>query len=58
MVFIYITAKEEFFAWLAGYAEAEGHFRFDNKNRTFIIRSTAYTVVDYLLHKLRELAYY
>jgi hypothetical protein len=48
-------SREEFFAWLAGYAEAEGHFRFDNKNRTFIIRSTAYTVVDYLLHKLREL---
>ena len=47
--------REEFFAWLAGYAEAEGHFRFDNKQRTFAIRSTAYTVVDYILHKLREL---
>ena len=47
--------KEEFFAWLAGYAEAEGHFRFDNKVRAFIVRSTAYTVVDYILHKLREL---
>ena len=48
-------SREEFFAWLAGYAEAEGHFRFNNKQRTFTIRSTAYTVVDYILHKLREL---
>jgi hypothetical protein len=47
--------REEFFAWLAGYAEAEGHFRFDNKVRAFFVRSTNYTVIDYLLHKLREL---
>jgi len=47
--------REEFFAWLAGYAEAEGHFCFLKKQRTFYVKSTNYTVIDYILHKLKEL---
>ena len=46
--------EEEFFQWLAGFAEAEGSFVFTKKTRCFSLGTTNYMVLDYVFRKLKQ----